>query len=150
MTNFRDDVLMEEKMGFPFNVLSKGLRSADSALYGRRAKNEMKVDMQEHETGYTVDIDLPGCKKEQISVEIANGFLTVSAEKSLDREETDSSGRVIRRERYTGEMRRSFHIGDTISEDGIRARYANGVLHLDLPKSQENALPEAKRIPIEE
>lgn len=150
MTNFLEETLLEEEMGFPFGMLNRGLRSMDNALYGRRAKSEMKVDVQEHETGYTIDIDLPGFKRDQISLDLENGFLIVTAEKHCDHDQKDSEGRLIHQERFTGELRRSFYVGDTLTEDDVKARYADGVLHLELPKPQEKPLPEAKRIRIED
>lgn len=149
MTTSPEKTLLIEELGFPFNILNRGLHSADSVLYGKRAKNEMKVDIQERETGYSIDIDLPGYKKEQISLELENGSLTVKAEKRFDREEKDDSGRLIHRERFTGEMQRSFAVGDTITEEDITAVYTDGVLHIELPKPQEQPIPEARRIRIE-
>lgn len=148
MKDFLTDVLKEEEMGFPFGMLDRGLRSVNDVLYGRRAKDEMKTDVQERENGYVIDIDLPGFKKEQISLDLENGYLTVKTEKSLDREEKDSAGKLIHQERFTGEMRRSFYVGDAITEEDIRARYADGVLRLELPKDQTKAVTEKKRIPI--
>ena len=150
MTNFLEETLLEEEMGFPFGMLNRGLRSMDNALYGRRAKNEMKVDVQEHETGYTIDIDLPGFKRDQISLDLENGFLTVTAEKHLDRDRKDSDGKLIHQERFAGELRRSFYVGDTLTEDDVKARYADGVLHLELPKPQEKLPDEPRRIRIED
>ena len=149
MTNIPEEPLSAEEMGFPFGMLDRGLCSMDNTLYGRRAKNEMKADVQEHETGYTIDIDLPGFKRDQISLDLENGFLTVTAEKHLDREEKDSACRIIHQERFTSELRRSFYVGDTLTEDDVKARYADGVLRLALAKQQEKQPDEPKRIRIE-
>ena len=147
--SIQDEILSEEKLGFPFNVLNRGLHSADNALYGRRAKNEMKVDVQETEAGYSIDIDLPGFKKDQISLELTDGVLTVAAEKHLEREK-DDEGRLIRQERFSGELKRSFYVGEMLDGEDVRARYADGVLHLELPKIPERELERVKRIPIED
>ena len=70
-----------------------------SPLYGKHAKNLMKTDVRETDTGYEVDIDLPGFKKDEISVELKDGYLTVSAAKGLDKDEKDKQAKYIRQER---------------------------------------------------
>ena len=77
-------------------------------LYGKHAKNMMKTDVRETDGTYEVDIDLPGFKKEDISVSFENGYLTVSTNKTLDRDDKDKDGKYIRQERYAGSMSRSF------------------------------------------
>ena len=118
------------------------------ALYGKRAKNLMKTDIKELDNGYEIDIDLPGFKKDELNIELKNGYLTVSAAKSLDRSENDKNGRFIRQERYSGACSRSFYVGDLRGED-IRARYEDGILHLRLPKADQKILPPQNRIEIE-
>ena len=86
------------------------------------------------EKGYEVAIDLPGFKKEDVTCELKDGYLTVSAEKKLEENEKDSEGKYIRRERYTGNQSRSFYVGDGIHEDDIKASCQDGILRLDVPK----------------
>ena len=81
-------------------------------LYGKREKNLMKTDVREVENHYEVDIDLPGFKKDEISVELQDGYLTVSASKGLDKDQKDKEGRYIRQERYSGTCSRTFYVGD--------------------------------------
>ena len=81
-------------------------------LYGRHAKNLMKTDIREKEDGYEMAVDLPGFNKDEIKVEIKDGYMTVSANKDLDKDEADKKGRVIRRERYVGTCSRTFYVGD--------------------------------------
>ena len=81
-------------------------------LYGKRAKNLMKTDVKETESGYEVAVDLPGFKKDEVNVELNDGYLTISAAKGLDRDERDKKGRYIRQERYSGACSRSFYVGD--------------------------------------
>ncbi len=134
------DSLMGE-LGFP---------EIDRALYGKNAKNLMKTDVQETEAGYVVDIDLPGYKKDQIRMRLDNGALTVSAEKSLDRDEKNENGNYVRRERYAGSMSRSFYVGTHVREEDIHPRYENGILTFHIPKEQPAAVEEKKHyIPIE-
>ena len=94
----------------------------------------MKTDVKETEKGYEVVIDLPGFKKEDVTCELKDGYLTVSAEKKLEENEKDSEGKYIRRERYTGNQSRSFYVGDGIHEDDIKASFQDGILRLDVPK----------------
>ena len=103
----------------------------------------------EHEDHYEVDIDLPGFKKEDITLELQNGYLTVTASKGLDKDETTKKGKVIRQERWAGTMQRSFYVGDTLTEADIGAKLEHGVLSLNIPKKEEKKLPEKKVIMIE-
>ena len=77
----------------------------------------MKTDVRETDSGYEVDIDLPGFKKDEIDVQLDNVYLSISAAKGLDKEEKDKEGKYIRKERYAGSMSRSFYVGDAITED---------------------------------
>ena len=103
-------------------------------LYGKHAKNMMKTDVRETDDTYEVDIDLPGFKKEDISVSFENGYLTISTNKTLDRNDKDKDGKYIRQERYAGSMSRSFYIGKNVPKGDIKARYEDGVLKLSIPK----------------
>ena len=97
---------------------------------------------------YEVDVDLPGFKKEEIHLELENGYLTISTEKSLENKE-EKQGRVLRQERYSGTMSRSFYVGENVTEEEIKARYENGVLSLTVPKKDAQKVPEKKTICIE-
>lgn len=115
----------------------KALQKAQRKLYGRHASNIMKTDVQEHEDHYEVDIDLPGFKKEEISLELTNGYLVINAAKGLNMDENEKkSGKFIRRERYAGSLTRSFYVGDDIKKEDIHAKYESGVLKLSIPKSE--------------
>ncbi|MBR4691781.1 MAG: Hsp20/alpha crystallin family protein [Oscillospiraceae bacterium] len=124
------------------------LRNIDRRLYGRNAANEMKTDVKEHEDRYEVDIDLPGFKKEEIQLNLENGYLTVTAAKGLEKEE-EKKGKLIRQERWAGTLQRSFYVGEALEETDIAARFENGVLSLQIPKKEEKKLPEKKTILIE-
>ena len=116
-------------------------------LYGSHAGHIMKTDVREHEGGYEIDIDLPGFKKEEINVELKEGYLTVSAAKSLE-DKDEKKGKVIRQERFAGAAQRSFYVGDNLTEEDIKAAFNNGVLSLTVPK-KEARIPEKKTIMIE-
>ena len=121
----------------------------DKTLYGKHAKNMMKTDVKETDQGYEVAIDLPGFKKDEIKLELNDGYLTISAEKGLDKDEKDKENRYIRRERYAGSMSRSFYVGESLTEQDIHAKYENGILTLDVPKEDKKAVPEKRYIAIE-
>ncbi len=127
--------------------MQRNMRDLDRKLYGRHASREMKTDVHEHDDHYEMRIDLPGFKKEQITLTLENGYLTVAAEKGV---ETENNGKLIRQERYSGEMARSFYVGEDITEDEIKAKYEHGVLTLEIPKKEAKPkLPEKKTILIE-
>ena len=118
-------------------------------LYGKHSKNLMKTDVKETETGYELDIDLPGFKKDEISAHLEDGYLTVSAAKGVDKDEKDNEGRYIRRERYSGSMTRSFYVGNVVTEEDIKAKYEDGILSLSIPKKDPKAVEAKKYIAIE-
>ena len=121
----------------------------DRALYGKHAQNMMKTDVKETDEGYEVDIDLPGFKKDEIQLELNNGYLTISTQKALEKDEKNKKGRMLRQERYAGMMQRSFYVGEHITEEDVKASYESGVLHLVLSKKDAPRLPEKKTIQIE-
>ena len=120
----------------------------DKELYGKRAQNIMKTDVKELEDRYEVMVDLPGFHKEDIRLELNDGTLTISAVKSLDKED-ESKGNYIRRERVVGNMQRSFYVGKALTEEDIHAKYENGILTLDIPKKDARKVPEKKYISID-
>ena len=126
-----------------------GFLEVDKALYGKHAGNVMKTDVKETETGYEVDIDLPGFKKDEINAKLDNGYLTISAAKGLDKDEQDKNGKYIRRERYAGSMSRSFYVGEGVTEEDIKAKYEDGILRLVVPKKDAKAVENKKYIAIE-
>ena len=110
----------------------------------------MKTDVKETEKGYEVAVDLPGFKKDEIQIELKDGYLTVSAAKGLDEEEDDKkTGRYIRRERYAGSMSRTFYVGDQLTEQDIQAKFENGILQLTVPKKEAKQVEGHKYIAIE-
>ncbi|WP_295625900.1 Hsp20/alpha crystallin family protein [uncultured Intestinimonas sp.] len=116
-------------------------------LYGKRGKNLMKTDVRETEDTYEVDIDLPGFKKDEITVDLKEGYLTIQAAKGLDKDEQDKKGKYIRQERYAGACSRSFYVGDIKPED-VSAKYEDGILRISLPKAGKKELPKQSTIAI--
>ncbi len=143
---FGENLFDDDWMDFPFE---RDFWGKKNPLYGKNAKNMMKTDIREHDSGYEVDVDLPGFKKDEINLELENGYLTVSAAKGLDKDEKDDKGRYIRRERYAGAMQRSFYVGDTLTQEDIKAKYENGILSISVPKKDVQAVETKKTIAIE-
>ncbi len=129
----------------------KAERKAEKKLYGRHAQNLMKTDIKEMKDGYELEIDLPGFKKDEITVSLEDGNLTISAAKGLDQEEQEKkTGRYIRRERYAGACERSFYVGEDLTVEDIKAEFKHGILKLFVPKKEEKpAVEEKKYISIE-
>ena len=116
-------------------------------LYGKHAKNLMKTDVRETEDSYELDIDLPGFKKDEINVDLKDGYLTISAAKGLDKDEKDKKGKYIRQERYAGACSRSCYVGDVEPKD-VSASYEDGILKLSMPKQAKKDLPKSTSIAI--
>ena len=144
MSGLFGEDLFDEFMGLP----ARELANIDRQLYGKHAQNLMKTDVHENETDYEMDMDLPGFKKDQIKINLENGYLTIEASKEHDSEKK-KHGKVIRQERYEGSMQRSFYVGENITEDEIKASFKHGVLNLTVPKEEKEKLPEKKQILIE-
>ena len=142
---FREN-LFDDWFNFPdFSDLDRTERK----LYGRHADRLMKTDVHEQDDHYEVDIDLPGFSKDEITLALNEGYLTISAKKGLDHNQNDKKGKVIRQERYEGAMQRSFYVGEELTEEDVKASFKHGVLSLCLPKKEAKAVPEKKTIMIE-
>ena len=131
------------------NWMNFGMPDVDRTLYGKHAKNMMKTDVKETDKGYEVAIDLPGFKKDELHLELNDGYLTISAEKGLDKDEKDKNDKYIRRERYAGSMSRSFYVGEGIHQEDVKASFDNGELKIVVPKEAPKQIEENKFIPIE-
>ena len=118
---FGEDMFDDFMRDFPFFDENAG-NKIEKKLYGRHAKNMMKTDIKELEGGYELEIDLPGFTKDEITAELKDGYLTISAAKGLDKDEQEKeTGKYIRRERYAGACQRSFYVGEDITEQDIKA-----------------------------
>ena len=138
--------LFDDFFGDPFGMMPRGR----DPLYGKHAKNLMKTDIKEMEDGYELEMDLPGFKKEEISISLEDGNLTIQAAKGLDEDEKEKkTGRYIRRERYAGSCARSFYVGENLTDEDIKAKYENGILRLSVPKKPAKAVEAKKTIAIE-
>ncbi len=98
-----------------------------------KGSNEiMKTDVKEGKDNYLLDIALPGYEKENIKLELENGYLTVIASQDSNKESKDE--KYLRRERYYGKCSRTFYVGDGLDESSINASYKNGILTVTVPK----------------
>ena len=143
---FGENLFDDDWMNFAFD---RDFWGRKNPLYGKNAKNLMKTDIREHEEGYELDIDLPGFKKDEITIDLDNGYLTISAAKGLDKDEQDKKGKYIRKERYAGAMSRSFYVGDAVTQEDIKAKFEDGILKLSIPKKDAKAVETKKTIAIE-
>lgn len=119
-------------------------------LFGKHGRNLMKTDIRETDDAkaYRLAVDLPGFKKDEINIELKDGYLTISAEKGLDKDKEDKKGRILRQERYIGSCSRSFYVGDVKPED-VKAKYESGVLTLLIPKEDPEGSLASTAITIE-
>lgn len=125
---------------------SRDMKKLEKKLYGRRGKNLMKTDIRESDTGYELEMDLPGFRKDEIRASLRDGYLTISAAKGLDKDEQENtSGRYIRQERYAGACERSFYVGEDMTEDDIKGEFKHGILRLSISKKEAKPLAEEKK-----
>ena len=117
-------------------------------FFSRRDMSIMKTDIKEKKDKYVIEVDLPGYEKENINLELKDGYLQVSAKVEKE-EHSDENERFVHKERFYGHCSRSFYVGDTIKEEDIEAEFKNGILKIDIPKKEEKKeLPETKHITI--
>ena len=138
--------LFDEMMNFDFD---KEFERMTRPLYSKHNKNMMKTDVRETENSYELDIDLPGFKKDEINVQLDNGYLNIQAAKGLDKDEEKKDGQYIRRERYAGSMSRTFYIGNQLTQNDIHAKFEDGILKLSIPKKDAPQIEQNKYIAIE-
>ena len=141
---FGENLFDEFFNDFPFYD-DKDLRRTEKKLYGTRAGNLMKTDIKELEHGYQLEVDLPGFKKEDVKIQLKNGYLNIQATREEKKDEKDDKGKYVRRERYTGTCNRSFYVGSSIKHEDIHAKYENGILHVTFPKEETKKEAEEKK-----
>lgn len=126
--NFVED-LLDGIFKYPYDVKTK---AEAHPLIGR-----MITDVKEYDDKYQLDMELPGFTKEDVKVELSNGYLIVSAERTENKDENENEGKFIRKERYYGKMSRRFYVGKNLKKEDIKAKFDNGMLMLDVPKTPE-------------
>ena len=138
--------LLDDWVDFPS---LREFQDIDKKLYGKNAAHIMKTDVHEHEDCFEAAVDLPGFKKDEVTITLENGYLIIEAAKGLDKDTKDKKGKIVRQERYAGSMQRSFYVGDNLTEEDIKAKMEDGVLKLTIPKKEKAQIPEKKTVLIE-
>ena len=139
---FGENLFDDDWMNFPFNDEFWGKKNP---LYGKHAQNMMKTDIRETDGSYELDVDLPGFKKEDVKIQLKDGYLNIQANREEKKDEKDEKGKYVRRERYTGTCNRSFYVGPNIKHEDIHAKYENGILHVTFPKEETKKEVEEKK-----
>lgn len=116
----------------------------DRKVYGKHADQVMKTDIKEKDNGYEVDIELPGFKKEDVKAELKDGYLTISAAKNVNNDEKKEDGKYIRKERFSGNVSRSFYVGEDMTQEDIHAKFEDGILKLTVPKKEAKKVEDKK------
>ena len=121
----------------------------DPFFEGERRKHHdiMKTDIKEKDGKYILEIDVPGYNKEDIQIELENGYLTVTAKANTNVDEEKDG--YIYKERFVGECSRTFYAGENIKEEDIKASFKNGTLVLTFPKEETKELEGKKLIQID-
>mgnify|MGYP004529958563 FL=1 len=109
----------------------------------------MKTDIVEKDGNYELSIEMPGVKKEDIQMELKDGYLNVTASHNTNKEDKDKEGRIIRQERVSGSYSRSFYVGNDVRTEDVKASFDNGELIVTVPKEAPKKIEENKFIPIE-
>lgn len=137
-------MMMMPRNNFGFDLFDEMFKDP---FFSRRENQNavMKTDIREKDGDYLMDIDLPGFSKDDISAELHDGYMTVTAKKEENNDEKDDKGNYIHRERYSGSCSRRFYVGD-ISEADIKASFKDGTLHLEIPKEDPKKLEEQKKL----
>ena len=137
-------MMMMPRNNFGFDLFDEMFKDP---FFSRRDNQNavMKTDIREKDGDYLMDIDLPGFSKDDISAELHDGYMTVTAKKEENNDEKDDKGNYIHRERYSGSCSRRFYVGD-ISEADIKASFKDGTLHLEIPKEEPKKLEEQKKL----
>ena len=116
----------------------------DKKYYGKNTDQVMKTDIKEKDKEYEVDIELPGYKKEDVKAELKDGYLTISAAKNVSTEDKKEDGKYIRKERFSGNVSRSFYVGEDMTQEDIHAKFGDGILKLTVPKKEAKKVEDKK------
>ena len=144
---FGENLFDDDWMNFPFT--DEAFWGKKNPLYGKHAQNMMKTDIRETDNSYELDVDLPGFKKDEINVQLKDGYLTLTAAKGLDKDSQDKKGNYIRKERYAGTMSISFYVGEAVNEEDVHAKYEDGILKISVPKKEPEKIEKNGYISIE-
>lgn len=118
-------------------------------FFERKESRLMKTDIKEKGNNYIIEVDLPGYEKENIEIEMEDGYLKITATTNKNIDESDEEEKYIHKERFYGECSRSFYVGSNIKEEDVKATFKNGILSLCIPKEDQKKLEEKKKIQID-
>lgn len=135
--NFFND-FMSDPFDFGFFGTNPTPKTSTSSL--------MKTDIKENDKGYELAIDLPGFKKENVQIELNEGYLTINAKTEHEDEKKDENGTFLRKERFSGSCSRSFYVGEDISEEDVSAKFTDGILTITVPKKELPKPEDRKRL----
>lgn len=116
------------------------------SMFSGISTSAMKTDIRDRDGSYEIDMELPGFSKEDVQAELKDGYLTIHANHSTDKEEKEDNGKYLRRERYSGSYHRSFYVGDAVTENDIKAKFKDGILTIDVPKLEKKPEVETKKL----
>ena len=126
-------------------ALERAMNREARGAFGKRGANMMKTDVKQTDNGYEVAVDLPGCKKEDVQMDLNDGYLTIQAVRSHSNDEKDKKGRYLRRESFSGTCARSFYVGDAVKKEDIHAKFEDGILKISVPKKEAKPQVEEKK-----
>ena len=132
-----------------FDLMDREMEQLNRKLYGKHSSREMLMDVNEKDDHYDVQIDLPGFKKEDINVELNDGYMTITASKGIEENDENKKGRIVRQERYAGTLSRTFYVGENVTSEEIHGKFEDGVLKLSVPKKETEKLANKNTIMIE-
>lgn len=116
------------------------------SMFSGMSANVMKTDIRDMNGSYQIDMELPGFAKDDVQAELKDGYLTIHANRSTNKEEKDDNGKFLRRERYSGNYQRSFYVGDAVTETDIKAKFTDGILTIEVPKMEKKPEVEEKKL----
>lgn len=119
------------------------------SVFNTKTANIMSTDIKEKDNGYELDMEVPGFDKEDLKLELKEGYLTISAEHNTTNDKKDDEGHIIRQERYYGSAKRSFYVGDQITQEDIKAKYDKGILNVFVPKKEVKKIEDKQVIEIQ-
>ncbi len=129
--------LIDEFFGRDMDQIFNFNRSASGWPLSRVGSNVPAVNIRENDNQYHLEVAAPGMRKEDFRVVLEDGMLTVSTERKQENEAKDGQGQYTKREFSYHSFSRSFRLPASCEQEHIQARYADGVLHLEIPKKEE-------------
>ena len=134
---------------FEWDFLDSIMNDFAQPARARFIERTMKTDIKELEKEYELSIELPGYKKEDIKMELKEGYLNISAKTEVEKENVEENGKFVHKERYSGSCNRKYFVGHDIEQQDIKAKFSDGILKVVIPKKEEKKSEEEKYIKID-